>query len=409
MAEYVEVLDSIMGSAKSKHTIEWVDNNPNERYIFVSPLLSEVESDGRLANAVNNVTFECPSISEHETKSEHLLELLKNGSNIACTHSLYLSITDKHLELIERMGYILIIDEEVEVINCVEGYSKDDFEWLYDNHKIEVSDKDGMVTWVCNIEVGVENKYYKLKKLCEYQALYVTKRDSNMMITQLPIKIITKAKRVIILTYMFKGNILDCFLKLKEIEVREFKDVSVTKRDGEEIRKLITLLPLDQNISKHSLSSTWYNEANKEQLNEVAKYISNVFRRHKVTFDDAMYTLPKMRHVGSVSKNLVKPKGYYRKRVDNKWKYCWLATQTRATNIYKHKWCLVHVYNRFPLITVSSYLQDYGCPIDQQVFSKSELLQWIWRSRIRDMKPIVLAIGSKRMHKLFSDWLLNEI
>jgi hypothetical protein len=140
MAEYVEVLDSIMGSAKSKHTIEWVDNNPNERYIFVSPLLSEVESDGRLANAVNNVTFECPSISEHETKSEHLLELLKNGSNIACTHSLYLSITEKHLELIERMGYILIIDEEVEVINCVEGYSKDDFEWLYDNHKIEVSD-----------------------------------------------------------------------------------------------------------------------------------------------------------------------------------------------------------------------------------------------------------------------------
>ena len=405
MAKVVEVLDSIMGSCKSKHTIEWIDKNPNERYIFVSPLLTEVEEGGRLSRSINNVSFECPSTSEYETKSEHLLKLLKDGANIACTHSLYLAVTDSHLDLIERMGYILIIDEEIDVINGIDGYSKDDYSWLYENNKISVSETDGMVSWICPVNVGVDNKYFPFKKLCEYQALYVTKRDSSMMVTQLPIKLMTKAKRVIILTYMFSGNVLDCFLRLKGIEVKPFEDVKVTERDGDEIRNLITLLPLNSKVSNFSLSSTWYDEANKVQLEAVAKYISNTCRVNKATFEDVMYTLPKSRHQGVSTKNLVKPPKYYRKRIDGEWKYCWLATQTRATNDYKHKWCVVHAYNRFPMVSVSSYLSDYGFPIDQPTFTKSEMVQWIWRSRIREMKPIVLAIANKRMHKLFSEWL----
>ena len=161
MAEYVEVLDSIMGSCKSKHTIEWIDANPNERYIFVSPLLSEVEDGGRLTKSVNNVSFECPSTSDYDTKSEHLLKLLQDGVNIACTHSLYLAVTDKHLDLIERMGYVLLIDEEVDVINGVDGYSKDDYSWLYENNKISVSETDGMVSWICKTSVG--NRYASMK------------------------------------------------------------------------------------------------------------------------------------------------------------------------------------------------------------------------------------------------------
>lgn len=405
MADCVEVLDSIMGSSKSKKTIEWMDNNPNERYLFVSPLLSEVEEGGRLGRAVNNISFECPSVSEYDTKGQHLLKLLEEGVNIACTHSLYLAVTDRHLDLIERMGYILVIDEEIDVISGLDGYTKDDYSWLYENNKISMSEKDGMVSWICPVEVGVGNKYYPFKKLCEYQALYVTKRDSSMMVTQLPIKIVTRAKRVIILTYMFKGNVLDCFLKLKSIPTKPFTDVQVESRCGQEIRSLITLVPPNNKLKDYSLSSTWYEEANKEQLNEVSKYISNIGRAYKVPFTDMMYTIPKHRHVGASTKNLVKPPKYYRKRIDKEYNYCWLAAQTKATNDHKHKWCVVHCFNRFPMVSVSAYLSDYGCPVDQPTFSKSEMVQWIWRSRIREMQPIVVAIGSKRMYRLFEDWL----
>ena len=39
----VEVLDAIMGSGKTLGIINWMLDNPNNRYLYVSPMLSEVE------------------------------------------------------------------------------------------------------------------------------------------------------------------------------------------------------------------------------------------------------------------------------------------------------------------------------------------------------------------------------
>ena len=41
MANEVEILDAIMGSNKTNGIIKWMDNHPNEKYIYISPLLSE--------------------------------------------------------------------------------------------------------------------------------------------------------------------------------------------------------------------------------------------------------------------------------------------------------------------------------------------------------------------------------
>ena len=46
MAEFVEVLDSMMGSSKTTGIIKWIEQNPNEKYLYISPLLSEVEAGG---------------------------------------------------------------------------------------------------------------------------------------------------------------------------------------------------------------------------------------------------------------------------------------------------------------------------------------------------------------------------
>lgn len=40
----VHIVDSIMGSNKTNRIIEWMDSNPENNYIYVSPLLTEVES-----------------------------------------------------------------------------------------------------------------------------------------------------------------------------------------------------------------------------------------------------------------------------------------------------------------------------------------------------------------------------
>ena len=51
--------------------------------------------------------------------------------------------------------------------------------------------------------------------------------------------------------------------------------------------------------------------------------------------------------------------------------------------------------------------RNYGQPIDQDTFALAEILQWIWRSAIRNGEPINLCILSPRMRELFLDWLYD--
>ena len=56
-------------------------------------------------------------------------------------------MSEKHLDLIEKYGYIVIIDEEVGVIDAFKKYSTDDLAYLSANGDIEISDEDGMISW----------------------------------------------------------------------------------------------------------------------------------------------------------------------------------------------------------------------------------------------------------------------
>ena len=74
----VEILDSMMGSGKTTAILQWIDNKCNtERFIYVSPLLSEVEHGGRIHRDCKVAKFNSPETDNHHTKSDHLLELLQ--------------------------------------------------------------------------------------------------------------------------------------------------------------------------------------------------------------------------------------------------------------------------------------------------------------------------------------------
>lgn len=168
----VEVLDSIMGSGKTNAIITWIDTNPNVKYIYVSPLLTEIEEGARIHTNLKKVSFEIPS-NESGSKSESFLELLKDGSNVACTHSLYLGMTSEHFNLIAKHGYTVIIDEELDVIESFDKYSISDLEWLYDNGVVEISEDDGMVTWVGDRKlINESHKYFTLLCYCDAKALH---------------------------------------------------------------------------------------------------------------------------------------------------------------------------------------------------------------------------------------------
>lgn len=404
----VEVLDSIMGSGKSTEVIKWIDSNTEERFIYVSPLLSEVEDGGRIHQALEKTVFETPTDSEG-SKSEHFLELLKEGVNIACTHSLYLGMTSEHFYQIKDKGYIVIIDEEIDVIESFDKYSNKDLEWLIANEQVDIAEDDGMVSWVGDRTlVTKEHKYHTMLSYCDAKALYTAKRSDSMMVTQLPIKLFESSKRVIILTYMFKGNVLDKFLQLKGFNVVPFTEVTVTEKSKSGVKRLLKIVPPSEKLKKMSMSSTWYrNKATSEDIRTIGNFIRTLCLNERVLSKDVAWCVPKFRvdKVTKVDKNLIKPKGFI---VDSEGNPCYLPVTTRATNKYRNKKVMIHCFDRYPHISVASYLEDYGYRVDSSVFALSEMLQWAWRGCIRDDQPMTLAIGSKRMYNLFKEWLEKD-
>lgn len=82
----------------------------------------------------------------------------------------------------------------------------------------------------------------------------------------------------------------------------------------------------------------------------------------------------------------------------------------RATNKYQHKKLAIHCYDRYPHISIATYLQDYKVKVDQDKFAIAEFLQWLFRSNIRTPNgTVTVAIASERMHKLMTSWMNGEI
>ena len=53
----------------------------------------------------------------------------------------------------------------------------------------------------------------------------------------------------------------------------------------------------------------------------------------------------------------------------------------------------------------SSYFADQGIEVREDKYALSEMIQWIWRSAIRDGKEIWIYVPSKRMRELLEGWL----
>ena len=54
---------------------------------------------------------------------------------------------------------------------------------------------------------------------------------------------------------------------------------------------------------------------------------------------------------------------------------------------------------------IKGYFEDRGITVNEELYALSEMIQWIWRSQIRDGSPIIVFIPSERMRSLFVQWL----
>ena len=98
-------------------------------------------------------------------------------------------------------------------------------------------------------------------------------------------------------------------------------------------------------------------------------------------------------------KSQVKGKGYTNGFV---------SCNARATNDYKNKTNCAYLINRYYNPMINRFFKDKEVKIEEDIWALSELIQWLFRSAIREEKEINLYIPSSRMRNLLIDWLEKQ-
>ena len=405
------VVDSVMGSYKTSAAINMINRSPDDtHFIYITPYLDEVK---RIMKECSKKNFKQPK-SNKENKIVNIKKLIENGYNIVSTHALFRNFNKNTIDLIKTMNYILIMDEVTEVISTFEDaeygiinqMSETDIKMLQKNKLISINKKINQVKW---LDENYEGVFSGLKNICE--------QNNIVMYNSIPlwifsIEVFKSFKQVYILTYLFDGQIqkyyFDLFkikyrkLSVKEKGIRRYEFVryvgDYVNINNYDYKNLIEILE-DANLNRigeqniHDLSSSWYKKASKDKLNELKNNIYNFFYHKTGTKSEYnLWTTFKD------YKEKLKGKGYTNG---------YLPFNSRATNKYKQTTSVAYTVNRFMNPVIKNYFIQNGIEVDEDCYALSEMLQFIWRSGIREGKKITIYIPSIRMRNLLKDWIDN--
>lgn len=397
-----------MGTGKSQSAIAWMNDHRDEKFIYITPYLEEAN---RIKNGCPALKFIEPSnkIAEYgHKKLEHTAALIKEGRNITTTHQAFRGYTPEILEDIMRHGYTLIIDENVDVLETFE-FHPDDLQIAVDAGYI--TENNGIYTVSNNEYKGTALRdMFKLLKTREL--VRIEDKDSNSLFYwALPPDLIAAFKDVFILTYLFRGQSLHHFLEIYNIP---YQYIGIEKTDAsatgyrfsdypgytpEYVSKLGDMLHIldtgklnDIGDDYYALSMNWFNKSDDEKTEQLRKNISNCFKNiwNDVPADERLWA------TYIKEKEHMKGKGYTKS---------FLTFNAKASNAYRDKTHLVYMVNIFMNVNDKKFYQKHGIEVDEDMFALSIMVQWIWRSAIRDGEEVYLYIPSSRMRNILINWI----
>lgn len=408
----IYVCDSIMGSGKSQSAIQYMNNHSDKKFIYVTPYLEEIS---RIIDGCSALKFVEPSekIPEYGfAKLKHTAALIKQGRNIASTHQALRMYTKEMLEDVQNQGYTLIMDENIGFL-AESNLHPDDIDilkacgWLKENENGEyeycelqyrgallrrdllpniLDDVKGLLISNPKLEKGIKC-YWKLSK-----------------------KIFTSFSDVFVLTYLFDGQDISYMFKMYDLE---YQKIGIEKTgDGEYrfsengsyipeyVKSLKEKIHICSNLrmnavgdERFSLSRAWFNKEEKQDdIRQLRCNISNYFRNimkesSPATRLWATYKFAKKKICGL---------GYTT---------CYTAWNLKATNDYRNKKYLVYAANIYMNCSQKIYFKKNNIEPDEDLFALSSMIQWVWRSAIRDGEDIYIYIPSRRMRELLTQWI----
>lgn len=389
----ITVIDAIMGAGKTNYAIKYMTEAPeNKRFIYITPFLTEVE---RIIQDVKGREFVQPTNANSEgRKLRSLKDLIIDGRDIAATHSLFKTADDELIHLLKGAGYTLILDEVMDVVEPV-NIKTGDIRILLDGNKIEIV--DNRVVWK---EPAYDaDRFNDIKLYAEAENLFIY-RDTYIL-WAFPKRVFDCFDDVFVMTYLFEAQNMSYYFKMHNVAYEivtvsdgQIADYVAKQEHREDLIKLIDLYDgkMNETGNKHAYSASWLRRGKREteRLDEEKKKLRNYLRNILgAPADGIMWsTLKEVEHY-------LKGKGFANASI---------PVNARATNEYADKWALAYIFNRFKNPYETSFFEDNGVKVNEDLLAVSDLLQWVWRSRIRKGEPINLYLPSSRMRSLLLAW-----
>ena len=403
----VQVCDAICGKGKTSSCINMMNSRTDTKFIFVTQFLSEVT---RVKEACASRGFVSPCNTDKNgkkkkdvTKLAVIQELIAAGENIVTTHSLFTSYTEKTLEMIRDQGYVLVLDEVVDVMKQAD-VTRSDLDLLRNGGAIE--EFDDRIEWTDDYAM-YEGRFREEMLMARSKNFLMI--DEECFYWAIPPELFTSFTEVYILSYMFHAQPLRCFFDSYGIEyeligtrqvdgVYEFCPMEEMDR-REDLRDKIHIIDTGKvnqiGSDRYALSYSWYKKARKEpgmpDLLRLKNNLSNVFKNVcKASVKEVMWTTYKD------NIEVLSGKGYAGGFV---------PFNKRATNEFASRRYLAYCVNSFPRPLERRYFSERGVEIDGDPQALSTLVQWLFRSAIRNGEEVWIYIPSIRMRNLLIKWM----
>lgn len=406
----VYYIDEIMGRGKTSAMINYINScGEDRRFLFITPMLSE---DARICKACTEKQF-CQPCGDEQPKREDIKRLIEGGANIASTHALFSKLDDEALHMMEDRHYTLIVDESICVINPFDITPHDAGNIMKNFADV---DENGFIRWS---EEQYDGRYNLYKEKLE--TTNVLAYNEYHWVQIMDPRTFNSFEDVFILTYLFQDQIIRAYLDMNKIPYERMYVNGTCREDYtisdhfepapvEDFRRLIHIVEHRKlnavGDDYYALSKTWYRrhstpESVKRLKNNTYNYFRNIT---KTSGRSNLWTAFQDEKDESGM-----PCISWREMIaDPLYKAGFVPFNTKGTNDYKHKVALAYLVNVFPNTSVLNYLSASGVPLDRDRYALSEMIQWIWRSAIREGKEIHLYIPSRRMRTLLVNWL-NEV
>jgi hypothetical protein len=461
----IAVLDSMPGSGKTTAITNYLRDKELNHVIFVSPFKSEVEQE-LPKRKLKGLHYAHPH-SGKGGKVTQLKELITKGDNssgnklhrITCTHSAFTRLTS---ESFDQLGhYTLVIDETLDVIRQLDDvgryteymllgrgtvnsdtkrYQLEEPNWFDELHKVDKQSSETVST-TSKSKSPKKDFMFKLCQIAAHNQLY--RYSEGKWFCMLPIELLTRAKRVIVMTHGFENSFMHCWLKLHNVE-HSYIDKKELGLESEinlkrELKSNLKFIELTRKLNElaetrnyESFTKTHWDkliykggiEDLKASLNYVVKEklgadTSNIFwtcpKDHKGTVEKLVpklrgkVTLQKPFEIADVNEDFI-DNDDIAESDDQKGKThsSWLPCNIKARNDFGHITNCLYAFSLNPPPSVLNLLVKTSGISAKKInatFKLNNLLQFIYRGSIRQNKPMNLCIIPADTRALLDDFL----